>query len=147
MTQISVDNSISTCCPRSSGALLSYTFGCVRLDWSLIGEPLLILISVFNGAVLIGMAHSRSIWIAYAGYWGYRALYQMLITVASFEIAANIRDDSYGLIFGLNTFLALALQTILTATVADSVGLALPIRTQVRGPAADLVNLSKLISY
>ena len=34
----------------------------------------------------------------------------MMITVASFEIASNISQDSYGLVFGINTFLALAFQ-------------------------------------
>ena len=49
----------------------------------------------------------------------------------SFEIASHITQESYGLVFGFNTFLALLFQTILTATVADSAGLALDIRTQV----------------
>lgn len=36
-----------------------------------------------------------------------------------------MKEESYGLVFGINTFLALAFQTILTLIVADSVGLAL----------------------
>ena len=54
----------------------------------------------------------------------------MMITVASFEVAKNITQSSYGLVFGLNTFLALSFQTILTTVVASSVGLALPPRQQ-----------------
>ncbi|CAG2056973.1 unnamed protein product, partial [Timema podura] len=46
------------------------------------------------------------------------------------EVAKEIREDSYGLIFGLNTFLALVLQTILTVVVAGGSGLALPAREQ-----------------
>ena len=49
----------------------------------------------------------------------------------SFEIASNISQDSYGLVFGFNTFLALAFQTVLTFVVADSAGLGLPPRDQV----------------
>jgi thiamine transporter 2/3 len=49
----------------------------------------------------------------------------------SFEIASNISQDSYGLVFGFNTFLALAFQTVLTFVVADSAGLALNPRDQV----------------
>ena len=49
----------------------------------------------------------------------------------SFEIASHITQESYGLVFGFNTFLALAFQTVLTAVVADSAGLALPPREQV----------------
>ena len=77
------------------------------------------------------MATTDDIIVAYIGYVVFRALYQMMITVASFEIARNISKTSYGLVFGFNTFLALAFQTILTTIVADSAGLALPPRTQV----------------
>ena len=44
---------------------------------------------------------------------------QMMITVASFEIASNISQDSYGLVFGINTFLALALQVICTLSLSN----------------------------
>ncbi len=36
-----------------------------------------------------------------------------------------MKQESYGLVFGINTFLALFFQTILTLIVADSAGLAL----------------------
>lgn len=39
--------------------------------------------------------------------------------------------ESYGLVFGLNSFLALVLQTILTVIVSDKRGLSLPPRQQV----------------
>ena len=76
------------------------------------------------------MATTDTIVMGYAGYIVFRALYQMMITVASFEIASNISQNSYGLVFGFNTFLALLFQTILTTVVADSVGLALPPKQQ-----------------
>ena len=37
----------------------------------------------------------------------------------SFEIARQIKSDSCGLVFGINTFLALAFQTILTLIVVE----------------------------
>jgi hypothetical protein len=52
--------------------------------------------------------------------------------IFSFEVARHICDDSYGLVFGFNTFLALLFQSILTLIVADDAGLALDPRTQVR---------------
>ena len=52
-------------------------------------------------------------------------------SVPSFEIARHISPSSTGLVFGLNTFLALGFQTILTTIVADSAGLALEPRPQV----------------
>lgn len=49
----------------------------------------------------------------------------------SSEVAKNIPPDSYALVFGVNTFLSLVLQTCLTLVVTSSAGLALDIRTQV----------------
>ena len=72
------------------------------------------------------MGASHSIMMGYAGYIAFRSLYQMMITVASFEVARRISKTSYGLVFGFNTFVALGLQTILTTIVASSAGLALP---------------------
>lgn len=52
-------------------------------------------------------------------------------TIASSEIAKSIVEDSYGLVFGMNMFLALVLQTGLTlAFVSKDVGFALTSRNQ-----------------
>jgi hypothetical protein len=42
------------------------------------------LTSAIGGVVLIAMAKADQIWIAYAGYMGFRATYQMMITVARY---------------------------------------------------------------
>lgn len=44
--------------------------------------------------------------------------------------------ECYALTFGINTFVALSLQTIITATVVDETALGLDIVTQVRFHAA-----------
>ena len=49
----------------------------------------------------------------------------------SSEVAKELKQESYGLVFGVNTFLALLFQTILTLIVADQAGLALDPKTQV----------------
>lgn len=46
-------------------------------------------------------------------------------------MAKELTQDSYGLVFGINTFLALSFQTVLTLIVADQAGLALDPKTQV----------------
>lgn len=113
-----------------TGAVLAFVLGFLHLNWSLLGEGVLSVISLLDAGVLYWMATTDDIWVAYSGYLVFRALYQMMITVASFEVARNISQNSYGLVFGFNTFLALTFQTILTTVVADSVGLALPPRDQ-----------------
>jgi len=49
----------------------------------------------------------------------------------SCEVAKNIPADSYALVFGVNTFMSLLLQTCLTLVVNSPIGLMLDIRTQV----------------
>lgn len=45
-------------------------------------------------------------------------------------MAKQLADDSFGLIFGINTFLALVFQTILTILVATEEGFELDIQGQ-----------------
>ncbi len=54
-----------------------------------------------------------------------------LFIYARYNLARKLKTDSYGLVFGLNTFVALVLQSILTFIVADQHGFALSIRIQV----------------
>ena len=49
----------------------------------------------------------------------------------SFQVALNVGEHAFALIFGWNTFVALALQSIMTLVVADEKGLNLKIREQV----------------
>ena len=122
------------------------------MDWSTLGELSLALTSLLDAVLLWLMATTATIVMGYTGYLVFRATFQMMITVArsvtvimmmmmmmmvmmsvpSFEIARHISPSSYGLVFGLNTFLALSFQTVLTTIVADSAGLALEPRQQVR---------------
>ena len=110
---------------------MALILGFTKFNWSVIGELTLAVISVLDGFLLFWMSSTESIYLAYVGYVLFRSLYQMMITVASFEIACNISQNSYGLVFGFNTFLALLFQTILTTIVADSIGFSLPPREQV----------------
>lgn len=49
-----------------------------------------------------------------------------------FQIATNLSMKRYALVFGVNTFVALLLQTLLTVIVVDSAGLGLDIFPQVK---------------
>lgn len=48
-----------------------------------------------------------------------------------FQIAVNLSVERYALVFGINTFIALVIQTIITVIVVDQGGLGLPISIQV----------------
>lgn len=53
-----------------------------------------------------------------------------LITITTFQIASNLSMECYALTFGINTFVALSLQTIITGIVVDEAALGLDIVTQ-----------------
>ncbi|KAF0295654.1 Thiamine transporter 2 [Amphibalanus amphitrite] len=115
------------------GALAVSTIGHLRLNWEFLGEPVLAVFSCIAGSLLLTMALTSYIGVAYVTYVFFRIIYQMLITICSFQVAKAIPKDSYGLVFGINTFMALALQTILTTVVASKAGFALTPRPQVYG--------------
>ncbi|XP_069068756.1 thiamine transporter 2-like [Pleurodeles waltl] len=114
------------------GALATFAVGYVKLDWSIWGELALSLFSAVSSGALYLMDFTSNIWASYAGYVIFKSSHMLLITIAMFQIAANLSMARYALVFGINTFVALVLQTILTAIVVDSSVLGLDIVTQVK---------------
>ncbi|XP_053565826.1 thiamine transporter 2 [Bombina bombina] len=112
------------------GALSSLSVGYVKVNWELSGELALAIFSAVNAGALFLMDYSTNIWMCYAGYLIFKASYMLLITIATFQIAVNLSMERYALMFGINTFIALVLQTILTIIVVDARGLGLDIITQ-----------------
>ena len=51
--------------------------------------------------------------------------------IFSLQIAKHVEMTRFALVFGMNMFAALLLQTILTSIVVDERGLNLPVQTQV----------------
>ncbi|XP_053957679.1 thiamine transporter 1 [Anastrepha ludens] len=86
--------------------------------------------SLFMGTFIIISSVTNSVWIAYAMYILFGICYFFVITTASAIVAENLSDDSFGLIFGINTLAALVLQTILTLVVVTDTGYGLTPRDQ-----------------
>lgn len=112
----------------SASAALS--FGWVNVDWRVHGEILLSVCTLIEGALLLSSAVATSIVHAYAVYVLFGMLYHIMMTVANSEVARQLKSDSYALIFGVNTFIALILQSCLTFAVAGNGGLTLNSRQQ-----------------
>lgn len=98
--------------------------GVFRSQW------ILTICSILMGAFMIISAVTNILWVAYAMYVMFGILYFFVITIASAIVARNLSDDSFGLIFGINTLIALILQTILTLVVVTDAGLGLLPRDQ-----------------
>ncbi|XP_026514831.1 thiamine transporter 1 isoform X2 [Terrapene carolina triunguis] len=112
------------------GAVAVFAVGYIKVSWATWGEVALALFSLLIAAAVYVMDTVRNIWVCYASYVIFRIVYMLLITIATFQIATNLSMERYALVFGINTFIALALQTLLTLIVVDSSGLGLNIFTQ-----------------
>nr|XP_029712065.1 folate transporter 1-like [Aedes albopictus] len=86
--------------------------------------------SALQGGLILYSGFSTNIWAAYTVYILFGALYMFMITMASATVAKYLQEDSFGLIFGINTFVALAFQSILTVVVISESGLMLMPRGQ-----------------
>lgn len=102
------------------GALSSFATMYVKANWDIYGELLMGIVSLIDSVLLVTMALTANIWIAYVNYIIFRASYQVVITIASFQIAKFLTVERYALVFGWNTFVALVLESILTLIVVDS---------------------------
>ncbi|XP_071455681.1 thiamine transporter 1-like [Hetaerina americana] len=112
------------------GALASLFCGWVRLNWDFVGEFSLAGVAAIEGLVMILSATAKELWLAYLCYIFFGIFYQAMVTVASMEVVKRLEEDSYGLIFGINTFLSLVLQTIWTIVIISDDGFAMGARDQ-----------------
>ncbi|XP_068156249.1 thiamine transporter 1-like isoform X2 [Drosophila tropicalis] len=85
---------------------------------------LAILSALEGGAVLI-CCWTKDIYWSYVGFILFGGLYGFTITLASAEVARNLEEESFGLVFGFNTLLALVFQSLLTIIVVSDIGLSL----------------------
>ncbi|XP_070761537.1 solute carrier family 19 member 3b [Enoplosus armatus] len=112
------------------GAAAAFSVGHVKVTWAVWGELALGLFSAVGTGAVFLMALTSSIWACYAGYVVFKSCYMLLITITTFQIASNLSMECYALTFGINTFVALSLQTIITGIVVDEAALGLDIVTQ-----------------
>ncbi|TNN34737.1 Thiamine transporter 1 [Liparis tanakae] len=112
------------------GALAALLVGHLPVSWSRWGEPALSLLSLLMALCVVAMVSLGNIWLSYSCYVLFRAVYMLLITVATYQVAASLSVQRYALVFGVNSFVALLLQTGLTVVVVDSAGLGLDVFTQ-----------------
>ncbi|XP_019723700.1 thiamine transporter 1 [Hippocampus comes] len=112
------------------GSLAALLVGHLPVRWTVWGELTLCALSMLMAACVFVMVALRSIWLCYGSYVLFRATYMLLITVATYEIASSLDMQRYALVFGVNTFVALLLQSLLTLVVVDAAGLGLGVFSQ-----------------
>jgi solute carrier family 19 (thiamine transporter), member 2/3 len=85
----------------------------------------LIIMSSLQGCFVVFAANSRSLLSCYIFYVLYGTSYAFCIVICASEIAKNLRDDAFGLVFGFNSLIALIIQTTVTLSVVSN-GFLLP---------------------
>ncbi|XP_030007681.1 thiamine transporter 1 [Sphaeramia orbicularis] len=111
-------------------AATAYGIGFTEVRWEQWGELALGGFSGLGAAALFLMTFVRNIWVCYTCYVIFKCLYMLLITIAMYQVAADLSMERYALVFGANNFGALCLQTVITSVVVDSEGLGLSIIPQ-----------------
>ncbi|KJH41527.1 reduced folate carrier [Dictyocaulus viviparus] len=125
-----VENGLVEVIGTSFGAMLSFIIQFADIDWIRFGDIILAIYSGTAAILLALISQTVHVLLAYSGYICVTAVYNMLITVASCNIAEQLNSINSGLVFGWNTFVAVVLQTSLTLLVVDSHGLNFNIRMQ-----------------
>ncbi|XP_033110338.1 thiamine transporter 2-like [Anneissia japonica] len=113
-----------------AGALSAFLIMFSNVNWDIFGEAILAAVSVLDAILLTFMGWTTNIWLCYAFYILFRSSYQLVITIASYQIARHLASERFALVFGCNTFIALVLESILTIIFVDYRGLNLPADTQ-----------------
>lgn len=112
------------------GAISAFSVSYVTIDWEKRGDIMLCLCSLLQGLLVFWSSQTIHLWQAFVCHIMFAAVYYFSASVAYSEIAKHIPTDSYALIFGINSFFALILQTILTAIFTARGGLELASRHQ-----------------
>lgn len=75
---------------------------------------LLTLCSFLEGGLILISASTSNIYVAYLMYILFGIFFHFIITLVTAFVARCLTDDSFALIFGINTLVALVIQTIFT---------------------------------
>ena len=116
----------------SLAAVSALCAGCLHSGVLKSRSSLLVLtvLSVLEGGAILLCCRTTNLYVSYGGFILFGALYAFTITIASAEVAKHLEEDSYGLVFGINTLIALILQSVLTIVVVSDGGFALTIINQ-----------------
>lgn len=104
-----------------SCAIIAFLAGYLQNNFLTKQKGLFILttLSMVQGGILIFSSYTDSRILAYICYLLFNILYSFLITISGAEIAKNLVEDSFGLVFGINTLLGVAAQSLITFIVTS----------------------------
>lgn len=90
----------------------------------------LTILTALGGVTILLGTKTNSLYVSYLGYTLFCTLFAFTITICSAEVAKRLADDTFGLIFGINTLVALVMQSALTVIVVSNTIFTLDVVTQ-----------------
>ncbi|MEQ2181956.1 hypothetical protein GOODEAATRI_017039 [Goodea atripinnis] len=112
-------------------AATSFMAGFTKIRWNVWSELVIGLITAVQAGLLLFMGTTNYIWVCYVSYILFRAFYQFLVPIATFQIASSLTKELCALVFGINTFLGTILKSIINLIFSDKRGLGLDVHSQV----------------
>ncbi|XP_068101374.1 reduced folate transporter isoform X2 [Hyperolius riggenbachi] len=112
------------------GAITSFGAGYLKIRWNLWSELVIGSVTALQAGLLILMNTTTNIWVCYLAYVLFRGSYQFLVPIAISQIASSLSKELCALVFGVNTFFATILKSIITLVIADKRGLSLSVHPQ-----------------
>ncbi|CAK6977495.1 Hypothetical predicted protein [Scomber scombrus] len=111
-------------------AATSFAAGFVKIRWNVWSELVIGVITAVQAALLLLMGNTKNIWVCYMSYVLFRSFYQFLVPIATFQIASSLTKELCALVFGINTFLAIILKSIIILIFSDKGGMGLDVHSQ-----------------
>lgn len=90
----------------------------------------LTILTTFSGFAIVLGTKTTSLYVSYLGYILFCTLFAFTITISSAEVAKRLAPDTFGLIFGINTLVALVMQSVMTIIVVSKRFMELDVITQ-----------------
>lgn len=106
----------------------------------------LTLCSLLQGIMIVISSQTHQIYVAYAMYILFGVLFSFMITLATAFVAHELADDSFALIFGINTLIALVVQTIITLIVMTWLNLSIRMQYLIFGCYFIVLSLIYLVA-
>uniref|UniRef100_A0A1B6MFN3 Reduced folate carrier n=1 Tax=Graphocephala atropunctata TaxID=36148 RepID=A0A1B6MFN3_9HEMI len=107
-----------------------YFIGGLKVNWHSHGELVLAVCTLIKGITLVFNATTGSIIVSYAIHVVFCSLYDTMMVISNSEVAKHLKNESFALIFGTNTFLAHCCQCLLTYVLTSKNTFALTVRKQ-----------------
>ncbi|XP_062060345.1 reduced folate transporter isoform X2 [Lepus europaeus] len=112
------------------GAITSFAAGFLKIRWALWAKLVIAGVTAVQAGLVFLLLSTNSIWLCYVAFVLFRGAYQFLVPLATFQIASSLSKELCALVFGINTFLATILKTVITLIVSDKRGFGLAVRKQ-----------------